>query len=282
MVADALEQPVDDARRAPAAPGDRPDRRGLDGDVEDRRRPFDDRREVVLVVEVEPVGRPEAVAQRRADPPRPRRGADDRERLEAQSQRSGRRALADHHVERVVLHRRVEDLLDRPVEPVDLVDEQDVAFLERGQDRGEVAGALDRGSGGVLDADAELAGDDRGERRLAEARRAVEQDVVGRLSPAPRRLEQHRQVGLDLALADVFVERSRSKGAFDDAIRVVLELRREDVRDVVGHRGKSTMRERCFARMFTSRANTHYPTRSCGARMRRCGSPADPSTASEP
>ena len=66
--------------------------------------------------------------------------------------------------------------------------------------------------------------------------RAVEEDVVGGLSPAPRRLEQHRQVGLDLALADVLVERARSQGAFDDEVAVVLEVRREDAREVVGHR----------------------------------------------
>ena len=88
---------------------------------------------------------------------------------------------------------------------------------------------------GVPDVDAELAGDDRGERRLAEAGRAVQEDVVGRLSPALRRLEQHREVGLDLALADVFVERARPEGAFDDEVRLVLEVRRQDAREVVRH-----------------------------------------------
>jgi hypothetical protein len=38
---------------------------------------------------------------------------------------------------------------------------------------------------------------------------AVQEHVIRGLSPAPGRLEQHRQVGLDLALADVFVERPR-------------------------------------------------------------------------
>ena len=90
---------------------------------------------------------------------------------------------------------------------MDLVDEQDVALVERGEDRGEVAGPLDGRARGVADVDAELAGDDRREGRLAEAGRAVQQDVVGRLSPALRRLEQHRQVRLDLALADVLAER---------------------------------------------------------------------------
>ena len=185
VVADALEEPVDDARRPAPAPGDGPGRRRFDGHGEDRRRAFDDRGQLWLGVEVEPVGRPEAVTQRGADPAGAGRGADDGERLEAEPERPGRWALADHHVERVVLHRRVEDLLHRAVQPVDLVDEQDVALLERGQDRGEVAGPLDRRARGVLHVDAEFARDDRGEGRLAEPGRAVQEDVIGRLSPAP-------------------------------------------------------------------------------------------------
>ena len=59
--------------------------------------------------------------------------------------------------------------------------------------------------------------------------------MVGRLSPALRGLEQDREVGLDLALADVFVERARPQGAFDDEVGLVLEVRRQDARDVVGH-----------------------------------------------
>ena len=119
------------------------DRGRVDGHAQDLRRAPDDRGELVVGVEVEPVGGAEPVTQRGADAARPGRGADDGERLQAEPQRPGRRPLADHHVERVVLHRRIEDLLDRPVEPVDLVDEQDVALVERGQDRGEVPGPLD-------------------------------------------------------------------------------------------------------------------------------------------
>ena len=78
---------------------------------------------------------------------------------------------------------------------------------------------------------------------LPEARRAVEQDVIRRLSPPPGRRQQDGQVRLDLALADVLVERPRSEGAFDHEVGVVLEVRREDVREVVGHRAESSMRE---------------------------------------
>ena len=66
--------------------------------------------------------------------------------------------------------------------------------------------------------------------RLAESGRAVEEDVVGRLSPPPGRGQEHRQVRLDLALPDVFVERPRSQGALDDEVTVFLEVRREYAR----------------------------------------------------
>ena len=76
------------------------------------------------------------------------------------------------------------------VQAVDLVDEQDVALVEVGQDGGQVAGPLDGRAAGGVDGDAQLAGDDVGERRLAQAGRAVEQDVVGRLPALAGRLEQ--------------------------------------------------------------------------------------------
>ena len=45
---------------------------------------------------------------------------------------------------RRLLQRRVEELLDDAREAVDLVDEQHVAGLQAGEDRREVADALDR------------------------------------------------------------------------------------------------------------------------------------------
>ena len=91
-------------------------------------------------------------------------------------------ALADNEVELEVLHRGIEDLFDRRIEPVDLVDEEDVALLEVGEQRGEVAGLRDDRPGGRAEADAELLGHDLGERRLAQSRRAGEQHVVERIA----------------------------------------------------------------------------------------------------
>ena len=50
VVADALEQPIHDARRSTAAPGDRPDGGVVDADVEDHRRALDDRGQLVVGV----------------------------------------------------------------------------------------------------------------------------------------------------------------------------------------------------------------------------------------
>ena len=72
-------------------------------------------------------------------------------------------------------------------------------------------------------------------------------------------MQQHRQVGLDLALADVFVERPRPEGALDDEVAVVLEVRREDAREVVGHR----------ARIYHSRAPFRTDVRTARPRRRR-------------
>ena len=72
---------------------------------------------------------------------------------------------------------------------MDLVDEEHVARLERGEDRGDVL-ALEPGAGDLPDADAELVADDLRKRGLAEARRPREQHVVERLTAGARRLER--------------------------------------------------------------------------------------------
>ena len=57
--------------------------------------------------------------------------------------------------------------------------------------------------------DAELVGDDVGERRLAEPGRAVEQHVIERFAALLRRRNRDLEVLAHAVLADVFVERAR-------------------------------------------------------------------------
>ena len=139
------------------------------------------------LVVAEPERHSEAVAQRRGQQPGARRRADQRERRQVERQRARSRPLADDDVEAKVLERRVEDLLDGAVQPVDLVDEQDVARLERGEDRGEVALALERRARDGADPDAELLADDVREASSSRARagRRAGRDRAPRRAPSP-------------------------------------------------------------------------------------------------
>ncbi len=162
-------------------------------------------------VEIEPHRNAEAVAQRRGEQARARGRADQREAREIDLHRARRRPLADDQVELEILHRRIEDFLDRRIEPVDLVDEQHVAVFEIGQQRREVAGLGDDRAGGGAEVHAEFARDDLRQRGLAEARRADEQHVIERFLARARRLDEHREVGARLLLADEFGEALRTQ-----------------------------------------------------------------------
>ena len=170
-----------------------------------------DRRERLGVVEVEAVRDAEARRERLREEPGARRRAHERERRKPELDRARAGPRADHEVELPVLHRRVEDLLDRGRHAVDLVHEQDVARREVREDRGEVARLLEDGAGRDADLGAHLAGDDVRERRLAEARRAAEEDVVQRLLPLPRGLQEDAERLLQLRLPDELQERARAE-----------------------------------------------------------------------
>ncbi len=175
-----------------------------------------------LVVEIEAVDRAEAVAQGGGQEREAGRRADEREGRQVEAHRPRGRPLAERHIDRVILHRRVEHFLDRAREAVNFVDEEDIALLEVRQDRDDVAGPLDGGAGGGADGDAEFGGDDRGERRLAEAGRAIEEDMIERLAARPRRLDGDREVRLHLLLPDVLRQPLGPQGRIE--IEVFLDL----------------------------------------------------------
>ena len=94
---------------------------------------------------------------------------------------------------------------------MNLVDEEHVALFEVADDRGEVAGALDRRPRGRAHVDPELARDDMGERGLAQSRRPREQHVVEDLAALARRLDRHAEDFLSALLADELAERARAQ-----------------------------------------------------------------------
>ena len=148
--------------------------------------------------------------------------------------RARRRPLADDQVELEVFHRRVEHFLDRGLQAMDLVDEQDIPGLEVCQDCGEVAGPLDHRPRGGAEADAQLAGDDLRQRGLAEAGRAVQQHVVQRLAAGAGGLDEHREVLARGLLADELGEGLRAQAGLR---RILLAADGGDGAGLVAHPG---------------------------------------------
>ncbi len=131
---------------------------------------------------------------------------------------------------------------------MDLVDEQHVARLQVGQERREIAGALDHRPGGGAEAHRHLARDDLRQRRLAEAGRAGEQHVVERLAAPARRLDEDAEILAQLALADELVEAQRAEGRL---ARILLApLRRDHAR--LAHRPSSCSPARISASIRAS------------------------------
>ena len=209
----------------------------------------DDRVELVGLVVLQLGGEAEPVAQRTGQQPGPGRGADQRERRDLQRDRRRARALADHDVDPEVLHREVEHLLGRARHPVDLVDEEDVAVVEPGQDGGQVAGVGDRRSAGEPQGRRHLGRDDHRERGLAESRWTGEQHVVGSAPPAPGGLEDQAELVAHPLLADHLVERARPQRRLDRAL-VALGLgrgQRGEVGLLVGRQGSDAVSSRAMS-----------------------------------
>ena len=119
----------------------------------------------------------------------------------------------DNEIELKILHGGIEDFLHRRIEPVNLVDEQHVALLEIGEERGKIAGLGNDRAGRGAKVYAELARHDLRKRRLAEPGRADEQHMVERLLARPRGLDENGEVRARLLLADEFGEALRAQRA---------------------------------------------------------------------
>ena len=104
----------------------------------------------------------EARSQRRREQSGARSGADEGERLHIHGVGAGGGALSDDDVEFVVFERGVEEFLERRLEAMDFVDEQDLFVADVGQYCSQVALDLQRRAGGLLKRYAEFVGDDCG------------------------------------------------------------------------------------------------------------------------
>ena len=83
--------------------------------------------------------------------------------------------------------------------------------FEIGEQRREIAGLGDHRPGGGAEVDAQFARHDLRQRGLAQARRADEQHVVERFLARARGLDEHREIGARLLLADEFGQPLRAQ-----------------------------------------------------------------------
>ena len=123
-------------------------------------------------------------------------------------------AFAYHNIQRIVFQCRVKHLFHLPGETVYLVDEEDVALLQIGQQGSEVAGLFDGRAAGDADLHPHLVGDDARQRGLAQARGAIEQDVIHGLAAPLGGFQIDFQVLLDLVLSDVVLQMLRAEAVF--------------------------------------------------------------------
>ena len=97
------------------------------------------------VVRIEPQHQAEAAAQRRAHQALARGRADGGELRHRDGVRARARARADQDVDAEILQRRIQHLFDIGQQPVDLVDEEDLARADVAEDAGEVELLLQHG-----------------------------------------------------------------------------------------------------------------------------------------
>lgn len=81
---------------------------------------------------------------------------------------------------------------------MDLIDEEDIAFIEIGQYCCEVAGFFDHWAGCTAQLRAKLACNDSCQRRLTQAGRTVEQHMIEGVSPGLGSLDEDVEVLFDL------------------------------------------------------------------------------------
>ena len=104
---------------------------------------------------------------------------------------------------------------------MDFVYEQHVAFFKIREQAGEVAGFLDGRAAGAFEIGAHRLGEDAGERGLAEAGRAVEEDVVQRFAALFGGGDRDFEPFLDFCLAGEFGEERRPQRHFQRHVGLV-------------------------------------------------------------
>jgi hypothetical protein len=115
-----------------------------------------------------------------------------------------------------IFHGRGEDFFDDVRETVDLVDKKNIALLQIGEQRCQVARAFHHWSRGAFEVDPHLHGNDMRQGGFPETWRATEEHVIDRITTMPGRFNQDTEIFLDLLLTDVFIQGGRTQTGFQE------------------------------------------------------------------
>src|SRR3984957_14021908 len=86
--------------------------------------------------------------------------------------------LADDQVNAKILHRGIENFFERRLQAMNFVEKEKIAQIKRSEDGGEITFFFEQRARADFDGRPHFVGENLRERGLAEARRAVEQDVT--------------------------------------------------------------------------------------------------------
>ena len=252
-VAHASQQRIGDTRGAA-----RPQRHFEGGivvyrNVQNAGRAFDDARQHRCVVVFQMALDAEPRSQRRGQQTAARRGAHERERGQFDLNRAGRGAFVQHDVDFEVLHRRVEILLDDRAQPVDFVDEKHIARIQSREQSRQIARFVQHGTRRDAQLGTHFVGDDVGQRRLAQSRRAVQQYVVERIAAHQRRFDEYAEVFDDFVLSGEVAQFLRADSVLEFEVALGIAYDRHDAKiGFLIHNSKSTI-------LFASILGFSYP-----------------------
>src|SRR5205085_2730338 len=125
--------------------------RRINFNTEQMRTTDDDFLHLFSVVVVEARRHSKAGAKRRADHSGACGRPDQSELRQIETQTARLRSLVDNDVEPVIFHRRIEIFFDGRLEPVNFIDEEDIALLQAGEKTGEFPRLFDDRSTGIFD-----------------------------------------------------------------------------------------------------------------------------------
>src|SRR5206468_359219 len=154
----------------------------------------------------------------RAHHSRSRGGADESELWQVKTQTAGLRSLINNNVEPVIFHGGVEILFDGRLQPMNLVNEEHIAFFKAGEKPCEFTGLFNDRAARVFDIHAHRVGDDVGEGRLAQPGRPAQKNVLKDVAALFSRFHHQLQPFSHLYLTGEFAERRWSQRNFKCSI----------------------------------------------------------------